>query len=188
MAKVIIWNLVTLDGFFEGEKKWDLDFHNRAWGPELEALSREFGQTAGLLVFGRVTYEGMKAYWTSAEEEGEVKTYMNALPKLVGSRTIASSDWNNTTVTADIVGEISRRKQALDKPIYIFGSAVLCDALLTAGLVDEVMLAIVPVQLGKGTPLFKDGARRDFDLIEAKPLSNGAVLARYAPQSAITIS
>jgi dihydrofolate reductase len=184
MAKVIIWNLVTLDGFFEGEKKWDLDFHNRAWGPELEALSSEFGQTAGLLVFGRVTYEGMKAYWTSTEEEGEVKAYMNALPKLVGSRTIASSDWNNTAVTADIFGEISRRKQVPDKPIYIFGSAVLCDALLTAGLVDEVMLAIVPVQLGKGTPLFKDGARRDFDLIEAKPLSNGAVLARYAPQSA----
>ncbi len=107
---------------------------------------------------------------------------MNALPKLVGSRTIESSDWNNTEVTADIVGEISRRRQTLDKTIYIFGSADLSDALLTAGLVDEVMLATVPVQLGRGTPFFKDGARRDFDLIEAKPLSNGAVLARYAPQ------
>ena len=184
MAKVIIWNLVTLDGFFEGEKKWDLDFHNRAWGPELEALSSEFGQKAGLLVFGRVTYEGMKAYWTSAEEEGEVKTYMNALPKLVGSRTIASSDWNNTAVTADIVGEISRRKQTLDKPIYIFGSAVLCDALLAAGLGEEGVLAVVPVQLRKGTPFFKHGARRDFDLIVSKPLSDGAGLARYAPQGA----
>jgi dihydrofolate reductase len=183
MAKVIIWNLVTLDGFFEGEKKWDLDFHNRAWGPELEALSSRFGTSAGLLVFGRVTYEGMKAYWTTAEEEGEVKSYMNALPKLVASRTIASSDWNNTEVTADIVAEVARRKQALDKTIYIFGSADLSDTLLEAGLVDEVMLAIVPVQLGKGTPFFKAGARRDFDLVEAKPLSNGTVLVRYAPQA-----
>lgn len=185
MAKVIVWNLVTLDGFFEGEKKWDLDFHNRAWGPELEKLSSEFGESAGLLVFGRVTYEGMKAYWTTAnEDEGEVKTYMNALPKLVASRTIAASDWNNTEVTADIVGEIARRKQALDKAIYIFGSADLSDSLLKAGLVDEVMLAIVPMQLGKGTPFFKQGARRDFNLVEAKPLSNGAILVRYAPEEA----
>lgn len=185
MAKVVIWNLVTLDGFFEGEKKWDLDFHNRAWGPELEKLSSEFGASAGLLVFGRVTYEGMKAYWTTAsEDEGEVKTYMNALPKLVASRTITTSDWHNTEVTADIVGEIAKRKQVLDKTIYIFGSAELTDSLLKAGLVDEVMLAIVPVQLGKGTPFFKEGARRDFNLIEAKPLSNGALLVRYAPEKA----
>ena len=183
MAKVIIWNLVTLDGFFEGGKKWDLDFHNRAWGPELEKLSTEFGTAAGLLVFGRVTYEGMKAYWTTTEDEGEVKTFMNALPKLVASRTITSSDWNNTEMTSDIVGELSRRKQSLDKTIYVFGSADLSDALLKAGIVDEVMLAIVPVQLGKGTPFFKDGARRDFDLIETKALSNGTILARYAPET-----
>ena len=183
MAKVIIWNLVTLDGFFEGGKKWDLDFHNRAWGPELEKLSTEFGTAAGLLVFGRVTYEGMKAYWTTTEDEGEVKTFMNALPKLVASRTITSSDWNNTEMTSDIVGELSRRKQSLDKTIYIFGSADLSDALLKAGIVDEVMLAIVPVQLGKGTPFFKDGARRDFDLIETKALSNGTILVRYAPET-----
>lgn len=184
MAKVIVWTLVTLDGFFEGERKWDLDFHNRAWGPELEKLSIDFGNAAGLLVFGRVTYQGMKDYWTTTEGQGAVKTYMNALPKLIASRTITTSDWNNAEMTADIVGEIARRKQALDKTIYIFGSADLTDSLLKAGLVDEVMLAIVPVQLGKGTPFFKDGARRDFDLLEAKPLSNGAILVRYAPQRA----
>ncbi|WLR92998.1 dihydrofolate reductase family protein [Shinella zoogloeoides] len=183
MAKVIIWNLVTLDGFFEGEKKWDLDFHNKAWGPELEKLSNDFGTSAGLLVFGRVTHDGMKAYWTTTEDEGEVKTFMNALPKLVASRTITSSDWNNTEVTADILGEISRRKQALDKPIYVFGSADLTDSLLKAGLVDEVMLAVVPVQLGKGTPFFKEGARRDFGLVEARPLSNGTIITRYAPEA-----
>jgi hypothetical protein len=41
------------------QKKWDLDFHNLAWGPELEKLSEEFGDKAASLVFGRVTYEGM---------------------------------------------------------------------------------------------------------------------------------
>lgn len=184
MAQVIIWNLVTLDGYFEGENKWDLDFHNKAWGPELEKLSIEFGEKTDLLVFGRVTYEGMKAYWTTTEDETEVKGYMNALPKLVASCTITASDWNNTEVTADIESEIRRRKQVLDKTIHVFGSAALSDSLLKAGLVDEVMLALVPVQLGKGTRFFKDGARRDFRLLETRPLGNGTVILRYAPETA----
>ena len=45
-------------------------FHERAWGPELSALSEEFGASAEALVFGRKTYEGMAAYWPTAEDEG----------------------------------------------------------------------------------------------------------------------
>lgn len=183
MAQVILWDLVSLDGYFEGETKWDLDFHGKAWGPELERLSIEFGETTGLLVFGRVTYEGMKAYWTTTEGETEVKAYMNALPKLVASRTIASADWNNTQVTADIEDELRRRKRELDKPIRVFGSATLADSLLKAGLVDEVMLGLVPVLLGKGTRFFKDDTRGDFRLLEARPLGNGTVILRYAPET-----
>lgn len=182
MASVIVWNLVSLDGFFEGEEKWDLGFHEKAWGPELEALSIEFGGKAGLLVFGRVTYEGMKAYWTTAEDETAVKAYMNALPKLVASRTLATSDWDNTEVTADIEGELARRRQALDKPIYVFGSAELVDSLLEAGLVDEIMLAVAPVRLGRGTRFFKEGSGGDLRLLESRPLSNGTVILRYAPE------
>lgn len=185
MAKVIIWNLVTLDGYFEGKEKWDLDFHNKAWGEELEALSKAFGEKAGLLVFGRVTYEGMKAYWTTATGELQVKNFMNALPKLVASRTLTESDWNNTRMTADIVGEVARLKAAPGKDIYIFGSADLCDSLLKAGLVDEIMLCVVPVLLGSGTPLFKPGkGAQDLALSEVRPLKNGAVILRYEPSKA----
>ena len=90
MAKLIVWNLVTVDGYFEGDKKWDLDFHNKAWGPELEKLSLEFGKNAEALVFGRVTYEGMRDYWTTTTDEGPIKDFMNALPKLVASRARAA--------------------------------------------------------------------------------------------------
>lgn len=185
MAKVIVWNLVSLDGYFEGTKKWDLDFHNRGWGEELSQLSSDFGQSAGLLVFGRVTYEGMKAYWTTTEDEGETtKHYMNALPKLVASRSLSASDWNNTELTADIVSELKRRKKALDKTIYVFGSAELTESLLEAGLVDEIMLCLIPIRLGKGTPLFKDSAKpQNFNLLEARPLKTGAVILRYAPEA-----
>lgn len=183
MAKVIVWNLVTLDGYFEGKEKWDLAFHGDAWGEELDALSKAFGQRAQVLVFGRVTHDGMKAYWTSAEanEDSEVTRYMNALPKLVASRTITSSDWNNTRVTADIVGEIAGLRAAPGKDILVFGSAELIDTLLAAKQVDELMLAVVPVRLGAGTPLSKPGSERQkLDLLESRPLKNGTVILRYA--------
>jgi dihydrofolate reductase len=181
MAKVIVWNLVTLDGYFEGTEKWDLSFHNEAWGEELDALSKEWGQRAQCLVFGRVTHDGMKAYWTGATaEDGEVTRYMNALPKLVASRTVTSSDWNNTRVTSDIVGEIAALRAAPGKDVLVFGSAELIDSLLAAKQIDEVMLALVPVRLGAGTPLFKQGGeRRKLALLEARPLSNGTVILRY---------
>lgn len=181
MAKLIVWNLVTLDGFFEGEKPWDIDFHTDAWSDELNVLSTGFGTEAQLLVFGRVTYEGMKAYWTTTEEEAETKSYMNALPKLVASRSLTTSDWNNTRMTADPVGEISRLRKAPGKNIYVFGSALLSDALMKAGQVDELMLGIAPVRLGKGNPFFKEGNREKFTLIEARPLKSGTVIVRYKP-------
>lgn len=182
MARLIVWNLVTVDGYFEGDRKWDLDFHNRAWGPELEKLSLEFGENAETLVFGRVTYEGMRDYWTTTTDEGPIKDYMNALPKLVASRTITSSDWNNTKVTADIGAEIARLKKTAAKNIYVFGSAELVHSLLEDGHVDEIMLCIVPGLLASGTPLFKKGQQRDLALLESRALSNGSVIVRYVPE------
>lgn len=179
MARVIVWNLVTLDGRFEGARKWDLGFHEAAWSDDLAALSLEFGARAGLLVFGRITYEGMKAYWTTTEDETEVRAYMNALPKLVGSRSLTTADWTNARVTADPVAEVARLRAEPGKDIFVFGSALLADGLLAAGLVDEVMLAIAPVTLAAGTPFFKRALR--FDLLETRPLQRGVILARYAP-------
>ena len=183
MAKLIVWNLITLDGYFEGEKPWDLDFHNKAWGPELEKLSEEFGAKARVLIFGRRTYEGMAAYWKAAEPS-TITTFMNALPKLVASRTLTSADWNNTEVTADIAHAIRDLKNSSGKDLYVFGSADLVASLLPEGLVDELMLCVVPGLLGKGTPFFKPGPATDLRLIEARPLENGAVILRYATATA----
>lgn len=184
MAKLIMWNLMTLDGCFEGAEKWDLDFHTLGWGPEMEEMSKAFGKDALALVFGRVTYEGMKAYWTKAEDN-EIARFMNALPKLVASRTLTGSDWNNTRVTADIAGEIAKLKAQPEKNIYVFGSAELADSLLKAGLVDELILGLVPATLGKGTPLFKsDEMLRRFSLLKSRPLENGTMILHYAPAAA----
>jgi len=98
MRKLIMWNVITLDSYFEGMQNWDLSFHEVIWGPELEKLSLEQLHSADYLVFGRVTYEGMAAYWTKAEgENAEIAELMNKIPKLVFSKTLKTADWNNST-------------------------------------------------------------------------------------------
>jgi dihydrofolate reductase len=180
MGKLVVWNLVTLDGCFEGPEPWDLGFHELAWGPELRALSEEFGTTAEALIFGRKTYEGMAAYWPTAEEEPGIKDYMNALPKLVASRTLTEPAWNNSRATADIAGEIRALKARSEKPLYIFGSAELVASLLPDGVIDEFKLAVVPVILGRGRRLFGEGARVPLTLLSAQPVKGGTVVLSYA--------
>jgi dihydrofolate reductase len=182
MRKLIMWNLVTLDGFFEGPKSWDLDWHNDVWGDELEQLSIEQLKAADLLLFGRVTYEGMAAYWPSAQ--GETAELMNSIAKVVFSRTLDRAEWNNTQLLkADAEGAVARLKQQPGKDMLIFGSANLSAQLTEKGLIDEYRLGLTPLVLAGGNPLFKPGAHRmRMKLLEARPLKSGCVILRYQPE------
>jgi len=183
VRRVILWNLITLDGFFEGPKSWDLDFHKIVWDEELKQWSMDQLRSVGALLFGRVTYEGMAAYWT--QSEGEDADLMNGIRKFVFSRTLKKADWNNTTLVRDHVEpEVSKLKQQPGKDVYIFGSGNLSSTLMQHGLIDEYRLALVPVLLGQGNLLFKNSPRTAMKLLEAEQLKNGCVILRYAGQNA----
>jgi len=181
MRKVIMWNLVTLDGFFEGPKSWEIDWHDYVWGEELERLSLEQSKSIGMLLFGRVTYQGMAGFWPS--QKGEIAEFMNEVPKVVFSRTLSKADWNNTRLVRDHAEEeIIRLKKQPGKDLFIFGSANLSSTLTQAGLIDEYRLCVAPVVLGGGSPLFKASpARLRLKLLEARPLRSGGVILRYQP-------
>lgn len=180
MRKLIVWNMMTLDGFFEGPNPWEIDWHEYVWGDELERFSLAQGEEAGALLFGRRTYEGMAAHWTSAE--GEVAEFMNAIPKLVFSNTLEAVEWRNTRLVRGLAeDEVPRLKEEGDKDLFIFGSAELTDALTKRGLVDEYRIGLNPLLLGGGNPLFKPcGARTRLQLLEARPMASGVVILRYA--------
>jgi dihydrofolate reductase len=181
MAKLIMWNLVTLDGLFEGPTKWALDWHDIVWGDELEQLSIAQLRSAAMLLFGRVTYQGMASHWPTAQ--GEVANLMNSLPKVVFSTTIDRADWNNTTfLRGSPVEEVPKLKNGVSKDIFLFGSANLASSLMPAGLIDEYRLCLTPVVLGKGTPLFKPSASPTrMRLLGTRSLESGAVILRYEP-------
>lgn len=184
MSKIILWNIITLDGCFEGKKPWDLSFHELVWGPELEALSLEQLREASMLVFGKNTYQGMSEYWPTAKEEGDVTALMNSIAKVVCSSSLPKAAWNNTTILRDAVTELKQLREKNTKPIYIFGSAKLTQSLMNARLIDEIRLCIAPIVLGKGRRLFTDEINTcNVALLESRPLKNGGVMLRYEVNS-----
>ena len=175
-----MWNLITLDGIFEGEKSWDVRWHQRALGPEFHQFAIEQLKTAEMLLFGRVTYEGMAAFWST--EKNEIAGYMNNLPKVVFSRTLDKAEWQNTRLIKEAVNAVRKLKEEGDGNLFVFGSADLSASLMAAGLFDEYRIGLTSIILGKGRPLFPTGIPgMNLKLVQTRPLTQGCVVLYYRP-------
>jgi dihydrofolate reductase len=184
MRNLFSFNMISLDGFFEGAQPWDLNWHNT--DEEFNEFAIEQMKTIDTLMFGRKTYEGMTGYWTSEEalkNDPIVAGQMNSIPKLVISRTLSKVEWNNTTLIKDnLAEEIMKLKQQPGKELAIFGSADLLSTLMQMDLVDEHRVMVNPVILGKGTPLFKNMEDQvKLKLMKSHPFKSGNVLLYYSP-------
>jgi dihydrofolate reductase len=183
MRKVVLFNLITLDGFFEGPNR-DINWHNV--DEEFNEFAIEQTNSADGLIFGRVTYEMMASYWPTEmaiTNDPIVARQMNSIPKIVFSRTLKKADWNNTRLVKDNAAEeISKLKQQPGKDLFIFGSAELAAGLANLGLIDEYRLIVNPVILGSGRPLFTGvNPTIHLNLIKTKTFRNGNILLYYQP-------
>lgn len=185
MRKLVVSEFVTLDGVMEdpgGSEKferggWAFQFER---GPEGDKFKLDEVMAAGVLLLGRVTYEGFAAAWPS--RTGEFADKMNNMPKVVVSTTLREGKWKNTKlVKSKVVEEITKLKAESGGDILVAGSCQLVDALLQNGLVDEFRLMVYPVILGKGKRLFKEGNETPLKLIESKLFGSGVVLLRHQP-------
>ena len=181
MGKLVVTEFVTLDGVIEdpgGSEKherggWAFQFERGAEGDKFKLDELE---AADAQLFGRVTYEGFAEAWPS--REGEFADKINAMPKFVVSRTLTDPTWDNTTVLdGDLAEDVGRLKRQYDGDILVAGSARLVQALLAAGLVDELHLMVFPTALGTGKRLFADEAgQTGFDLVDARQTGSVAIL------------
>jgi len=175
--------VMTVDGFYEGPEG-EFDWPN---------VHDEFNQHSvtnlndtGLIVFGRVTYEGMASYWTTAaarEGDPTIAPLMNEIPKAVVSTTLEEATWSNTIlINGDVAAAISRLKSEQGKSIGVFGSPNLTFSLVEMGLVDELRLMIHPVALGRGKSIFATmNGRLTLALIRTTTFESGNVLLTYRP-------
>ncbi len=181
MSKIILFNMMSIDGFFEGTGQ-RIDWHNV--DADFNDFAIEQLNDAAVLLFGRITYELMANYWPSADalaNDPVVAGKMNSIPKIVFSKTLSKADWNNTLVAKENIEEVCKKlKQEYEKNIFIFGSADLASSFINLKLIDEYRLIINPVILGQGNPLFKLRANQlNLRFISARVFSSGNVLLFY---------
>src|SRR5574338_1145036 len=178
----LIWfNMVTLDGLFEGPGH-NIDWHRV--DEEFNEFAIDQLKTGDALIFGRITYELMVSYWPTSEaltDDPQVAGLMNSLPKVVASRSLESVDWENARLVGeDISQEIAALKAQPGKNLFIFGSANLAVTLMREGLIDEIRVIVAPIVLGAGTPLFKQVTKPfELKLVDSRVFRNGNVLLCY---------
>ena len=186
MRRLIVFNQVTLDGYFAGPNG-DISWaHSAPDDAEWNAFVEENATAGGVLMFGRVTYEMMASYWPTPEaikSDPVVAKGMNSLPKVVFSRTLNKVSWNNTKlVKGGLAAEVQKMKQEPGKDMVILGSGTIVSQLAQEGLIDEYQIIVNPVVLGKGRTMF-DGIkeRLALKLTETRTFGNGNVLLSSEP-------
>jgi dihydrofolate reductase len=185
MRKIILFNMVTLDGFFAGPDG-NIDWHRT--DDEFNRFAIDQTGAAGGLIFGRVTYELMASYWptqSALADDPQVTEIMNSKPKFVVSRTLEQATWQNTRlIRSNLVSEMQQLKQQPGGDLFVFGSAKLAATLIEHGLIDEYRLIIAPLVLGSGMPCFPGiHAPLTLKLISSRIFQNGNVLLTYQPDS-----
>ena len=188
MRKLVVFNQVSLDGYF-ADANGDMSFaHNDNQDAEWDAFVAGNASGGGMLLFGRITYELMASFWPTpfaAEHMPVVAERMNNLPKVVFSRTLDKVSWNNTKlVKGDIIDEIRKMKKDPGKDIAILGSGSILSQLAPHGLIDEYQIVVNPVALGKGRTMF-DGIKEKvhLKLTKTRTFGNGNVLLCYEPMA-----
>jgi dihydrofolate reductase len=181
MRKVFVFNLVTLDGYFEGPKR-EIDWHNV--DAEFNEYAIDMLNSVDTLIFGRVTYELMTNYWptpAAKKDDPIVAEKMNTLPKIVFSRTLEKVEWNNTRLVKDnIEEEIQKMKRQPGKDMALLGSGSILTELAPLGLIDEYRIMVNPVVLGSGNPMFKGiKDRLNLRLLKIRTFKSGNVLLYY---------
>jgi len=184
MRKVFLFNMTTLDGFFEGPNQ-DISWHNV--DDEFNEFAINQLKEVDTLLFGRVTYQGMASYWPTEfaiSNDPIVAGLMNSLPKIVFSKTLNAVEWNNSRLVNDNAAEeVLKLKEQPGKDIAIFGSSHLAVTLAEHGLIDEYRIIVNPVFLGHGTPLLKGIEKKlDLKLLKVRTFKSGNVLLYYAPE------
>ena len=186
MRKLIVFNHVSLDGYFVDGNSSMGWAKTRKDDAEWNAFVEQNASGDGPLLFGRKTYELMIQYWPTpmaAQHDAAVADRMNKLPKVVFSRTLNDVSWNNTKlVKDDMAAEVRRMKQEPGDGLTILGSGTLVAQLAAESLIDEYHVVVNPVALGKGRTMF-EGIQNKLALkpVTSRTFGNGCVYLVYEP-------
>lgn len=186
MRKLSVSTLVSLDGIIQdpggfGEQEYG-GWANPYFSDDLEAESLRHLRASDYFLVGRRTYELLNRAWGGIKH-GAYLQRMNEIPKLVASTTLSDPlDWNATVIDGNVADAVAELRRQPGGDIEVYGSPTLVQTLMKHDLVDEYRIAMHPVVLGHGTPLFpQQGVSATLRLESARTLDSGVVNLTYTP-------
>ncbi|MES2304572.1 MAG: dihydrofolate reductase family protein [Gemmatimonadota bacterium] len=186
MRKLSVFNNVTIDGYFTGANGDFSWAHSGPPDPEFDAFVAGNAESNGELLFGRVTYQLMAAFWptpAAAQMNPVVAAGMNSMPKIVFSSTLERAEWHNTRVIrGGLATAVRQMKSEIGPDLVILGSGTLVAQLAQESLIDEYQLVVNPIAIGSGRTMF-DGlsSPRQLKLASTRAFASGKLFNCYEP-------
>jgi dihydrofolate reductase len=168
-------------GFTHGG--WSVNYWDEMMGQVMDAaMANPFD-----LLLGRKTYEIFAAHWPFAGDEDPAARRLNEATKYVVSNTLRTLTWRNSRLVAgNAADEVARLKSQDGPELQVHGSSQLIQALLAAGLIDELRLWTFPLVLGHGKRLFGKGAvPAAFSVADARSSTTGVLITTYRRAGAV---
>ena len=187
MKKLKLQVQISVDGFIagpNGEMDW------LTWNATEDFIQyvTELTDSCDTMLLGRKLADGFIPYWTDITTRPDDPQYSFArkmvdMPKIVFSKTLDKSSWDNTTIAKnDLVTEVNDLKERDGKDIVMYGGAEFVSSAIEAGLIDEYHLFVNPAAAGRGMSIFGGLEKpRQLNLIKVTPLNNGVVILCYKP-------
>ncbi len=173
MRKISLFIAMSLDGYI-AKPNDDLTFLKRVEKAGEDYGYGEFTDTIDTLIIGRRTYDYvLKNVGLSHYDNGQRDVY-------VITRTERPKIGRTTFYTGNLTELVRRLKSEKGKNIYCDGGAEVINELLKHDLIDELIISIIPVLLGGGTRLFKDGRpEQTLEFLEIKTFETGLTQLHY---------
>lgn len=149
--KVVVYELVSLDGVAESPHRFFTE-----WDDAVDAAGADVIATQDAVILGRRSYEEWVGFWPGSEIE-PFASFINTVPKYVATSTSLDAEWANASaIDGDLVAFVRELKSRDGGDIGVHASISVAQALLTAGVVDELRLVVAPTIAGTGRKLFDD--------------------------------
>ncbi|MFC5822956.1 dihydrofolate reductase family protein [Nonomuraea insulae] len=182
MRKIIHWVHASIDGHIDGPKG---EFDWPIMGEELSAYSEALSRRSDTFLYGRGVWDGMASFWPDAESLSDHPHVLKfapiwrGTPKIVVSTTLERTEWA-TVISENVAEQVAELKRRPGKDLLLTGGSGLAGTLTEHGLIDEYHIAVHPVVLGGGRPLFLPREDRlGLRLVESRTCDSNIVITRY---------